>query len=111
MLFRYRLLLTRIIRNLSGRTVLTTHDLDKGGGLRSRRRFEELSEARIEAAAAQFPPHFHAGLIEIHQDMLAPGRPGFVIDETTFVLRMNVLEVFKDGEDGTEVKFTADYTD
>jgi hypothetical protein len=35
--------------------------------------------------------------------MFAPGRPGFVIDETTFALRMNVLEVLKDGEDETEV--------
>ena len=28
------------------------HDFDKGGHLGSRRRFEEVSEARIEAAAA-----------------------------------------------------------
>ena len=35
--------------------------------------------------------------------MLAPGYPGFVIDETTFVLRMNVLEMLKHREDGTEV--------
>ena len=35
--------------------------------------------------------------------MLAPGYAGFVIDETTFMLRMNILEVFKDGEDETKV--------
>jgi hypothetical protein len=46
---------------------------------------------------------FHPWLIEIHQDMLAPGHSGFVIDKTTFALRMNVLEVLKDGEDEAEV--------
>jgi hypothetical protein len=28
--------------------------------------------------------------------MLAPGRPEFVVDETAFALRMNVLEVLKE---------------
>jgi hypothetical protein len=81
------------------------HNFDKGGHLRRRGRFEEISKARIEAAAASCPPYCHIWVIEIqHQDMLAPGDPGLVIDETTFVPRMNVLEVLKNGEDKTEVE-------
>jgi len=64
----------------------TAHNLHHRRHLWRGRRFDKASESQVKITSAPLPPHLHARLIEIHQEMLAPGRPGFVVDETTFAL-------------------------